>query len=57
MTAFDDSLKDLDGKIQDMRKKKTELKRQVDEIVRTPTKFKPHNVDTLLATLDEQRDK
>jgi len=51
---------ELDTKLNDQKRKKTEARRQMDDMLRGmqgQQKFKPSQLDGVLATLDELKDK
>lgn len=54
---FEDNLRELDTKIQDAKKRRGEIVRQVEDMQKQPTKFKPSQVDTCLLNLDELSDR
>jgi hypothetical protein len=48
---------DIDRKIDDIKRKKDDLAKQLDAMKMQPEKFKPAQLDTLLASIDEVIDK
>lgn len=50
-------INDLDRKIDEMKKKKSEQEKLLEEMKQNPEKFKPSQIEALLATLDELIDK
>jgi len=50
-------LKDADEQLEDLKKRRNESKRLLDDIKANPDKFTPQQVDGLLTSLDEQLEK
>jgi Trp operon repressor len=57
IAQYEDNLRDTEAKINDAKKRRADIARQVEEIQRQPTKFKPAQVDQCLLDLDELQEK
>ena len=57
VAQHEENLRDTEAKINDAKKRRADIARQVEEIQRQPTKFKPAQVDQCLLDLDELQEK